>query len=299
VGIKVLLTLPALPGPTGEAMVRAAQSPALSEQSTGRIWFGSPEIMRELAGARVLLVDDNIINLELGTDLLAIAGIEVTAVSSGGEALARLDEGFDAVLMDLEMPGMDGWETTARIRSRPAGGDIPVIALTAHALAGFRETCLAAGMNDYIAKPFDLPHLFRVLLRWIPAHAPAPSEPHPPAGEGRFRGLEQVLDLEQALQHMEGNADLLDKYLRKFHLAPAHSEDEVRAALDRGDLAAAREIVHATRGLVAMLGLTRVIAAAETLESCLKAGDREGAEAAWKGFADGLREFRTCMEAVD
>jgi len=300
-GIKVLLTLPALPGPTGEAMVRAAQGPALSEQSTGRIWFGSPEVMRDLAGARVLLVDDNIINLELGTDLLAIAAIEVTAVSSGAEALARLDqESFDAVLMDLEMPGMDGWETTARIRSRPAGGDIPVIALTAHALAGFRETCLAAGMNDYIAKPFDLPHLFQVLLRWIPGRAHAPSEALPaPDGHSRFRGLEQVLDLDQALEHLEGNADLLAKYLNKLYLAPAHSEDEVRAAMDRGDLAAAREIVHSNRGLVAMLGLTRVTAAAEALESCLKAGDREGAETAWSSFAEGLREFRKCMQTAE
>jgi PleD family two-component response regulator len=75
----------------GEAMVRAAQGPALDTQSTGRIWFGSPAILRDLAGARVLLVDDNAINLELGTDLLAIAGIEVVAVSGGREAIASMD----------------------------------------------------------------------------------------------------------------------------------------------------------------------------------------------------------------
>jgi CheY-like chemotaxis protein/nitrogen-specific signal transduction histidine kinase/HPt (histidine-containing phosphotransfer) domain-containing protein len=298
-GIKVLLTLPALPSSTGEAMVRAAKGPALSEQSTGRIWFGSPEVMRELSGARVLLVDDNLINLELGTDLLALAGIDVTAVSGGARALARMDEGrFDAVLMDLEMPGMDGWETTARIRSRPDDGHTPVIALTAHALAGFREKCLAAGMNDYIAKPFDLPHLFQVLLRWIPARGPSEAPPPAAPGDPRFRGLEQVIAVEQALEHLEGNADLLEKYLKKLYLAPVHSEDEVRAALDRGDLAGAREIVHSSRGLLGMLGLTRVIAAAEALEGCLRDGDRAGAEEAWSRFADGLGEFRKCMETA-
>ncbi|MDR3673526.1 MAG: response regulator [Holophaga sp.] len=298
-GIKVLLTLPALPGPTLEAMVRAAQGPALSEQSTGRIWFGSPESLRELAGARVLLVDDNLINLELGTDLLAIAGIEVVTAPGGREALDRMDESrFDAVLMDLEMPGMDGWETTARIRSRPADGQTPVIALTAHALAGFREKCLAAGMSDYVAKPFDLPQLFGVLVQWIPPRsslAPCAASPGP-AFDPRFKALEPVLAVQQALVRMEGNADLLEKYLRKFYLAPVHVEDEVRAALDRGDLEAAREIVHPIRGLVGMLGLTQVFAAAEALETGLKNGDREAAEAAQARFAAGLRQFRKCME---
>jgi len=298
-GIQVLLTLPALPGPTGEAMVLAAQTPVMNEKSTGRIWFGSPETLRELAGARVLLVDDNLVNLELGTDLLAIAGIEVAAAAGGREALARLDEAsFDAVLMDLEMPGMDGWETTARIRARPADGQIPVIALTAHALAGFREKCLAAGMNDYIAKPFDLPQLFRVLLQWIPARPAAPAEPLPAPAEDRFRGLEPVIAIQEALQRMEGNPDLLEKYLKKFYLAPVHVEDEVRAALDRGDLPAARDLVHPIRGLVGMLGMTEVAAAAEALETCLRNGDRDGAEAAQGRFAEGLRQFRQCMETV-
>ena len=294
-GIKVLLTLPALPGPMGEAMVRAAQGPALDTQSTGRIWFGSPAILRDLAGARVLLVDDNAINLELGTDLLAIAGIEVVAVSGGREAIASMDSArFDAILMDLEMPGMDGWETTAQIRSRPADGNTPVIALTAHALIGFQDQCLAAGMNDYIAKPFDLAQLFRVLSQWVPARASAPA----PLGDARFRGLENVVAVHEALERMEGNADLLEKYLKKLYLAPLHAEDEVRAALDRGDLAAARDIVHPVRGLVGMLGMTEVFKAAEVLETCLREQDPEGAEAAQAQFADGLRRFRSCMETL-
>ena len=294
-GIKVLLTLPALPGPMGEAMVRAAQGPALDTQSTGRIWFGSPAILRDLAGARVLLVDDNAINLELGTDLLAIAGIEVVAVSGGREAIASMDSArFDAILMDLEMPGMDGWETTAQIRSRPADGNTPVIALTAHALIGFQDQCLAAGMNDYIAKPFDLAQLFRVLSQWVPARASAPA----PLGDARFRGLENVVAVHEALERMEGNADLLEKYLKKLYLAPLHAEDEVRAALDRGDLASARDIVHPVRGLVGMLGMTEVFKAAEVLETCLREQDPEGAEAAQAQFADGLRRFRSCMETL-
>ena len=299
IGIKVLLTLPALPGPTAEALVRAAQGPALQEQSTGRIWFGSQDILQELNGARVLLVDDNIVNLELGTDLLAIAGIQVVAASSGREALACLETGrFDAILMDLEMPGMDGWETTARIRERQADGRTPIIALTAHALTGFRENCLAAGMNDYIAKPFDLPQLFRVLSQWIPRHVAAPCPAPAAADEARFHGLEEVIAIQDTLARMEGNADLLEKYLKKLYLSPVHAEDEVQAALDRGDLEGAREIVHPVRGLVGMLGMTQVFASAEALETCLRNGDRAGAEAAQVRFAAGLRAFRSCMERV-
>jgi len=294
-GIQVLLTLPALPEPMGEAMVRAAQGPALNMQSTGRIWFGSPAILRELAGARVLLVDDNDINLELGTDLLATAGIQVVAVSSGAEAIARMDEvRFDAILMDLEMPGMDGWETTVQIRSRPADGNIPIIALTAHALTGFRDQCLAAGMNDYIAKPFELAQLFQVLSQWIPMRASALDS----AGAARFRGLETVIAIQEALEHMDGNADLLEKYLKKLYLAPVHTEDEVRAALDRGDLAAARDMVHPIRGLVGMLGMTQVSKAAEALEASLKSKDMAGAEAAQAQLTEGLRRFRSSMEAL-
>lgn len=296
-GIKVLLTLPALPGPMGEAIARAAQGPALREQSTGRIWFGSQDILQELSGARVLLVDDNAVNLELGTDLLAIAGIQAVAVASGREAIASLDASrFDAILMDLEMPDMDGWETTSRIRARPADGNTPIIALTAHALTGFRENCLAAGMNDYLAKPFDLPQLFRVLSQWIPRHAPAAGPSPVPAGDPRFHGLEEVIAIQEALGRMEGNADLLDKYLKKLYLSPVHAEDEVQAALDRGDLQAARDIVHPVRGLVGMLGMTQVFASAEALETCLKNGDRPGAEAAQARFAAGLRTFRECMD---
>jgi len=217
------------------------------------------------------------------------------AVSGGREAIASMDSArFDAILMDLEMPGMDGWETTAQIRSRPADGNTPVIALTAHALIGFQDQCLAAGMNDYIAKPFDLAQLFRVLSQWVPARTSAPA----PLGDARFRGLENVVAVHEALERMEGNADLLEKYLKKLYLAPVHAEDEVRAALDRGDLAAARDIVHPVRGLVGMLGMTEVFKAAEVLETCLREQDPEGAEAAQAQFADGLRRFRSCMETL-
>ena len=169
-----------------------------------------------------------------------------------------------------------------------------MIALTAHALIGFQDQCLAAGMNDYIAKPFDLAQLFRVLSQWVPARASAPA----PLGDARFRGLENVVAVHEALERMEGNADLLEKYLKKLYLAPLHAEDEVRAALDRGDLAAARDIVHPVRGLVGMLGMTEVFKAAEVLETCLREQDPEGAEAAQAQFADGLRRFRSCMETL-
>jgi signal transduction histidine kinase/ActR/RegA family two-component response regulator len=121
-----------------------------------------------LKGARVLVVEDNEVNCEVANELLTQAGIVVTIAHDGHEALQALERTpFDGVLMDCQMPGMDGFEATRRVRENPAWKDLPVIAMTASAMVGDREMALAAGMNDHIAKPVDVNHLFATLARWI------------------------------------------------------------------------------------------------------------------------------------
>ena len=121
-----------------------------------------------LAGARVLVVDDNAINLEVAGEMLRQYGAAVTTAANGREALAQLALGsFDAVLMDLQMPVMDGFAATQRIREQPALHGLPVLAMTANAMSGDRERCLAAGMDDHIAKPIDPDHLRRTLGSWV------------------------------------------------------------------------------------------------------------------------------------
>jgi signal transduction histidine kinase/DNA-binding response OmpR family regulator len=122
-----------------------------------------------LEGKRVLLVEDNDINIELARELLGEAGIVVTVAQDGREALRRLaEQRFDIVLMDCQMPVMDGYEATRAIRAQPHLQSLPIIAMTANAMSGDRELALAAGMNDHIPKPIDVAAMFNTLQRWLP-----------------------------------------------------------------------------------------------------------------------------------
>jgi two-component system sensor histidine kinase/response regulator len=120
-------------------------------------------------GLRALVVDDNAFNLEVFESILTMAGMQVAKAKSGMDALTALerDPGFDVVLMDMQMPEMDGCETTRRIRANPRLRGLPVLALTANAAPGAREQCLASGMNDFLTKPVETPAMFRALSRWI------------------------------------------------------------------------------------------------------------------------------------
>jgi len=129
---------------------------------------------------RVLLVEDNPINRQIAAEQLKAAGLFVEWADSGETALSRLaDRRYDAVLMDVQMPGMDGYEATRRIREIPGLADLPVIAMTAHAMGGDREKCLAAGMSDYLSKPVETDQLLETLARWLPAAGGSSAERPP------------------------------------------------------------------------------------------------------------------------
>ncbi len=180
---------------------------------------------------RLLLAEDNAVNQRLAVSLLEKRGHQVVVAGNGREALAALDgTPFDAVLMDVQMPEMDGFEATAVIRAREeaTGAHLPIIAMTAHALKGDRERCLEAGMDGYVTKPLRPQELFRVLEGLAPATDEAEATPPP-----RPTALDDAFDLAAALDRMDGDVELLKELAGLFLDDCPGRMAEIRQAIDR------------------------------------------------------------------
>ncbi len=234
-----------------------------------------------LDGLQVLLVEDNPINQELASELLSSRGCRVTVAGDGAEAIEILDAGspnaFAAVLMDLQMPVMDGYETTRRLRENPRYYDLPIIALTAHALSEERERCLALGMNGHVTKPIDPDELYAQLQRFVPALTANPAAPTaaltPPADLADLTGIEG-LDWVKGLRHASGQSGLYRRVLSRFvtEFGP-WIESIDGAAVDAADPGhdAVRQ-VHSLKGLAGSIGAQPVAEAAARLEGLLRQG---------------------------
>jgi PAS domain S-box-containing protein len=237
----------------------------------------SAETLEAIRGARVLLVEDNPINLEIAVHILQRAGLEVVAARDGQAALEALagTGPFDLVLMDLQMPYMDGYEATRQIRRQAQWQRLPIVAITAHALSGDRERCLEAGMNDHLGKPIHIGELHSVLLRWIAPRAgsdsilaalePAQGEPLPDSLPG--------IDLVQGLARVSGHRALYLKLLRRFAAGQENTPAALQAAVAAGRSEEARRIAHTLKSVAGNLGATDLAQAAAALESRLAQGN--------------------------
>jgi signal transduction histidine kinase/CheY-like chemotaxis protein len=267
-GIDAFLVKPVSPSSLLDAVVSLFAPEARKAARSAAAQSGPPEGLR---GASVLLVEDNDINQQIAVELLQDAGIRVTVAANGQEALDRLfaagSADYDAVLMDVQMPVMDGIEATRRLRAAAGFGRLPVIAMTAHALAEKRERCLAAGMVDHVAKPIDPQSLYETLGRWIgkprvaEVRAPAPIDI--PAIEG--------LDAVAGLRRVAGNHALYLRVLRQFMQQEADVTARLAAALTHRDFEAAERIAHSLRGVAGNIGFTALHSAATTLENAIRA----------------------------
>jgi signal transduction histidine kinase/CheY-like chemotaxis protein len=297
VPLKAVLTKPVTPSGLLEAIGQAlGQGPPVATSQVRR-QDQSAEARRKLAGARLLLVEDNALNQELAQEILRQAGIEVVVAGDGQQALDRLasDGPFDGVLMDCEMPVMDGYTATARIRANPALAGLPVLAMTANTMVGDRERVIAIGMNDHIAKPLDIDEMFNVIGRWVTPAAgrqvtgdlPAPPEADtapdrsmaksrpetvkPQAAEvspelTALRGIDAAAGQARAL----GRPDLYLRLLRLFLQSGQAFEAQFRAAWTAGEAGSARRLAHTLRGAAGNIEAPDVRQTASLLEqACL------------------------------
>ncbi|HEY4066056.1 MAG TPA: response regulator, partial [Burkholderiaceae bacterium] len=247
-------------------------------------------ILRERhAGQRVLLAEDNPVNREVAEELLRAAGLIVESAWDGARAVElALTRGYDLALMDVQMPVMDGLEAARLIRQR-SGLALPIVAMTANAFLEDREACLAAGMNDHVAKPIDPALLHTTLLRWLPLRdQPAAPEADAPQQLAQQTGLRERLaavdglDLDAALRFVAGQLPAALRVLRRF--ASTYREGLPELLDSNGDEHALilrwRTVCHSIRGALGAVGATALLGELVTLERMLDALDSRGAIAA-------------------
>jgi PAS domain S-box-containing protein len=246
------------------------------EDSSGR----DLDAIQGILGADVLLVEDNPINQQVARELLEDFGVNVAVRGGGREAIEELrNHRYDLVLMDIQMPDMNGYEATAIIRKELQRTDLPIIAMTAHTMSGDRERCLDAGMNDHVGKPVDPDALFSVLVRWIkntnrakPGQAAAKTAPKLAPKAPALPETLDGFDLKAGLKAVNGNAVLLRRLLLDF--ATAHGAEGliIRPALKDGRIEEATRIAHTLKGTAATIGALEVARHAAVLEKMLMGG---------------------------
>ena len=229
---------------------------------------------------RLLVVEDHPVNQKLLAHQLREMGLQFVVASNGAEALQQLrDAPFDLVLMDWQMPEMDGLEATRQIRQLPAAArNIPIIALTANANAGFREDCLAAGANDYLSKPYTESALAAVLQQWLPAQrtpalsAPAASVPSQPTTASAIAAT-SLLDLDALRARYPGNPTLVDELAAVFASTTEASLLALKRGIEQQDAVFCRKEAHALKGAAASVMASAVQNGAAQIEACLAQND--------------------------
>ncbi|MGH6867053.1 MAG: response regulator [Methyloceanibacter sp.] len=233
-----------------------------------------------MRGARVLLVEDNEINQEVAMGQLQDAEVFVDLAENGEVALRMVrTHDYDAVLMDMQMPVMDGIEATRIIRTDPRFEELPIIAMTANAMASDRDLCLEAGMNDHIAKPIDPDHLFGVLLSWIRRTdsdgriAPGRASGQSPRCHERDTDLDILgIDARSGLARTGGNRKRYETLLRKFAEQQTGAVEAMQAALSAGDTPTPERVAHSLKGAAGTLGAATLSEAAARAETAIKTG---------------------------
>ncbi|HEU4685416.1 MAG TPA: response regulator [Nitrospira sp.] len=316
-GIEVYLTKPVRHDQLYDSLCRALGyvllPPLPSDQA-------SPE-RAMMPSARVLIVEDNAVNQKLTARLLEKLGFQPDVAPGGQEALDALARGsYDAVLMDCQMPGMDGFEATTAIRQREQSGTsghrnghIPIIALTANAMPGDRERCLAAGMDDYLSKPVRSEELRSALLRWLPRSGDAPASvlasSTPDAerevgkcsrkvGNGARQDTAPSFDPQAVLDNIGGDREFFTQLLTMFLDRSAGMVDRIAYSLEQGDAQALEQSAHLLKGTAVNLCARAVALLASQLEAMGRSGRWQDAHPVMHDLRRAVARLRDEMQAV-
>jgi signal transduction histidine kinase/ligand-binding sensor domain-containing protein/DNA-binding response OmpR family regulator len=269
--------MPCLDKPANPHLLRSAILAALgldAGQPVVKLKAPPSVAVQRIRGALVLVVDDNSINQQVASEILQRAGVRSELASSGEEASRMIAAGsYDAVLMDIQMPDMDGYQATALIRADARHATLPIIAMTAHAVAGYRERCLAMDMNDYVTKPIDPDTLYAVLATWVKPDSSraAAAEPAPQSHATDAITLAHPgIDMNAALERLGGHGALLMQLLRLFVVDFEPSLEQIRVAIDAGQFLQAADLVHKIRGAAGNLSATDLLKASTALEDRLR-----------------------------
>jgi PAS domain S-box-containing protein len=300
-GVAAYLVKPVKPGELNRAIMSALQGSGAKAPTAKSGGQATASAAAEAAGTplRVLVAEDNLVNQRVVVRLLEKHGPAVTVVGDGRLALAALETNeFDVVLMDVQMPEMDGLEATRRIREREAGGAarMPVVAMTAHAMKGDRERCLAAGMDDYVSKPVQRDELFRV-LREIADRVVAKSrettvsDATPPP-----RGHSSALDRVAAVARLGGDEELFAEVAAVFRGDAPKMVGELHQAVAAGDAAWVKRVAHGLKGAAGYVGGKPAADAAAALEAI---GASDELATAPRALEELAREVERLMAALD
>lgn len=260
-----------------------------------------------VSGYKVLLVEDNAVNRRVAVEILKEAGVVVDTAENGREALDILKAGADyaAVLMDVQMPEMDGYESTREIRKLEGAMNIPIIAMTANAMKGDKEKCLEAGMDDYIAKPIDSKELFAVLKKRADKNARRFDTPN----DSQRAEEEQIvdiniegLDFRKALDKIGGKSRTLVSILKDFAEDQSGCIEGIKQSISNGEIEEAQRSAHSLKGALGNIEATGLFKGVSELDEHLKKGEAakaaEKAEAIEEGFNDLIEDIRS-IELVE
>ena len=306
VGLDAFLLKPMNPSILLETIMEVFGKGAAASHRLARGEQSDTDDLEAIRGAKVLLVEDNEINQEVASELLEQAGLVVTIASNGQEGVEKVNQSeFDCILMDIQMPVMDGYEATRAIRQDKRFASLPIIAMTANAMQGDCEKCIDAGMNDHVAKPVNPNDLFSTIIKWVSAReglghitVSLPEKSQPAIKEGILPELPGIA-VNAGLERVNGNEKLYRKLLGNFYQNNINTRLEIEKALEGGDVKLAERLVHTVKGVSATIGADDLAKVSQPLETELRYGNEDIDDTLWSDFWNHLDAIINTLKLLE